>query len=144
VLIFLDIDGVLRRSGAPLYALEEDCRRAFEDTLRAIPNASVVITSSWREGFSLDEIRAHFSEDIAPRLIGVTPMAQQLDDFKRHREILAYLRHRGAPSPWVAVDDDGSQYPPGCNLVLVDPARGFDSEAAKRLLAASGANGRGT
>jgi HAD domain in Swiss Army Knife RNA repair proteins len=48
-LIFLDFDGVLRRKDAPLYKLERPLVARFEETLRAIPDASVVITSSWRE-----------------------------------------------------------------------------------------------
>lgn len=132
-LIFLDIDGVLRRDGAPLYELEEDLRRLFEETLRAMPGAEIVISSSWREGFSLDEIRAHFSDDVATRIVGVTPIAQE-SEHRRYREVLAYLIHSGQKGrTWVAVDDDPAHYPASVNLVLVDPAMGLDSTAASRL-----------
>lgn len=137
MLIFLDLDGVLRRNGAPLYALEADCLLAFETAVERIPGARIVITSSWREGFSLEEIRAHFSPDIRPRIVAVTPIAQELDDaepFRRHREVLAYLEDRTAPGlAWVAVDDNSQHYPPGAPLILTAPERGFDSEAAARL-----------
>ena len=46
--IFLDFDGVLRRKQSPLYKLEEDCLRTFENAVRLLPNAQIVITSSWR------------------------------------------------------------------------------------------------
>ena len=138
MLIFLDIDGVLRRTGAPLYVLEDGCRSSFEQAIRGLPDAKVVISSSWREGFSIDEIRAHFSDDVAARIIGVTPMAQSLDGHRRFHEIQAYLRHSGKPEAWVAIDDTSELFPDGCNLVLVEGARGFDADAARRLLEACG------
>jgi len=132
-LIFLDIDGVLRRNGAPLYALEDDIRRLFEETLRAMPGAEVVISSSWREGFGLDEIRAHFSDDVASRIIGMTPIAQE-SEHRRYREVLSYLIRTGQKGrPWVAVDDDPAHYPSSVNVILVDPEKGLDSTAASRL-----------
>jgi hypothetical protein len=133
-LIFLDIDGVLRRNGAPLYELEDDLRRLFEETLRAMPGAEVVISSSWREGFSLTEIRAHFSKDVAPRIVGVTPTAQD-GEHRRYREVLAYMIRSGQRGrPWVAVDDDPAHYPASVRVILVNPTEGFDGEAAATLL----------
>ncbi len=133
-LIFLDIDGVLRRNGAPLYKLEADLRHLFEETLRAMPGAEVVISSSWREGFSLTEIRAHFSNDVASRIIAVTPMAVD-GEHRRYREVLAYLIHSGQKGrPWVAVDDDPAHYPASVRVILVNPAKGFDAEVAVKLL----------
>jgi hypothetical protein len=132
-LIFLDIDGVLRRNGAPLYEIEADLRRLFEDTLRALPGAEVVISSSWREGFSLDEIKAHFSEDVAARIVGMTPVGQD-GEHRRYREVLAYLIHNGQKGrPWVAVDDDPGHYPASVRVILVSPTKGFDEKAAARL-----------
>jgi hypothetical protein len=138
-LVFLDIDGVLRRTGAPLYALEDEPRRTFEEALRGIPHAEIVISSSWREGFSLDEIRVHFSDDVALRIIGATPIVLE-GEHRRYREILSYLiRNRQKGRQWMAIDDDPENYPRGINLVLVDPSQGFDSAAAVRLLEAGGA-----
>jgi hypothetical protein len=132
-IIFLDIDGVLRRNGAPPYELEADLRRLFEETLRAMPGAEVVISSNWREGFSLTEIRAHFSDDVGSRIVGMTPMAQD-GEHRRYREVLAYLIHSGQKGrTLVAVDDDPAHYPSSVNLILVDPEQGLDSIAATRL-----------
>jgi hypothetical protein len=129
-LIFLDIDGVLRRRTAPLYRLEEPLRRAFEGLLESLPAVRVVIASSWREGFSLDEIRGHFSPALRDRLVSVTPRATEREGAYREREVRAWLRRHAAPgTTWVALDDDASLYGRDAPLVWVDPDRGLDAEA---------------
>ncbi len=136
--VFLDFDGVLRRKDAPLYKLERPLVARFEETLRAIPDATVVITSSWREAFSLAEMQRSFSPDVAARIVGTTPIAQNRDGFYRHREVSAYLKRNGQDGGrWVALDDDPEHYPAGAPVILVDPSKGFDDDAAKRLLAAA-------
>jgi hypothetical protein len=135
VLLFLDLDGVLRRQHSALYRLEADCLAAFEDALRWIPDAEVVITSTWREVMPLPELRVLFSEDLRGRIIGVTPLARLRDGHYRHREVLAYLRLHGfSNSPWIAIDDDPEHYPAACELLLIDPTRGFDRDAARDLV----------
>ena len=143
MVIFLDFDGVLRREGAPLYQLEKPLVSRFEETLRAIPDATVVITSSWREAFSLAEMRRFFSNDIAARIVGTTPIAQNREGCYRHREVVAYLKRNGPEGrPWVALDDDPEHYPAGAPVVLVDARKGFDEEAADRLVAMVNAQAR--
>ena len=136
MLIFLDFDGVLRRKQSPLYRLDGDCLSIFEGAVRLLPNAQIVITSSWREAFSLSQMRRLFSPDIAERLVGVTPTEWSREDQYRYREVLSFLKRNGhASSRWIALDDEAFHYPSGFdNLVLVDGSRGFDAEAAKRML----------
>jgi HAD domain in Swiss Army Knife RNA repair proteins len=135
MLIFLDIDGVLRRAGSLAYQFEPECLEAFETAIRRIPGAEVVITSSWREAFTIAEIRSRFSSDIAIRILGVTPAAQRQDGHYRHREVSAYLeRHGRQNEPWIAVDDDPEHYPAGVSLLLVEPLHGFNEDACRRLV----------
>jgi hypothetical protein len=136
--LFLDLDGVLRRSTSPLYALDRDLVANLESLLRAFPDVRVVITSSWREAFSLAELRKRFADDIGPRIVGVTPSSHDPEGFVRHREVLSYLKRNGAPGDWwLAVDDDREHYPPGARVLLVDSAAGLDvamaTELARRL-----------
>jgi hypothetical protein len=64
-ILFLDFDGMLRRNGSQLYKLESELVINFEVVLRATPEVNIVITSSWREAFGLNELRKLFSADIA-------------------------------------------------------------------------------
>jgi hypothetical protein len=136
--LFLDFDGVLHpfsRPHGPLVHVPH-----FEHVLRDFPDVDIVISSAWREAHSLEQLRAFFSEDIAQRIVGVTP---QLDSMKhpfvREAEIVAWLRDAGrADDGWIALDDIASFFSPWCaNLLLVDNEVGFDktteSELRRRL-----------
>jgi hypothetical protein len=134
-ILFLDLDGVLRRKSAPLYELESDLVARFERAVRAIPDLRIVISSSWREAFSLDEIREHFAIGVAQRIVGVTPSVAMRDEFDRHREVLAWLkRHAGQDVRWLAIDDDPENFPPGAPVLLVDSEIGFDDAAAAEMV----------
>ena len=133
-ILFLDLDGVLRRRTSPLYELDRDLVANLESILRAFTDVQVVITSSWREAFSLAELRKHFAADIAARIVGVTPSSKSREGFYRHREVLAYLKHKGAAADsWLAVDDDREHYPPDAPVLLVDSAVGLDAAMAAEL-----------
>jgi hypothetical protein len=137
MLVFLDIDGVLRRSDSPRYRLDADCREHFEGAVRRCTDVQLVICSTWRLALSLDEIRGHFSADVAARIIGATPdLCGEEETHLRYREVQAFLKKRGAEQDlWMVIDDDAEQYPPGAPLLLVDPEMGFDAVCAASLLA---------
>jgi hypothetical protein len=134
MIVFLDFDGVLHsfteRHVRPYRDLQ-----SLETVLREYPDVSIAITGSQRAEQSLDELRAHFSRDLAARVVGVTPVtpiegaADRAES--RYREILLYLDEHPA-SHWVALDDDATLFPPACpNLILCE--NGFDMFAAMEL-----------
>jgi hypothetical protein len=133
MLLFLDFDGVLRRKQAPLYCLEQTLLERLVVSLREYPEVSVVITSSWTETFSLEEIKRPFPADIASRILGKTPRVQTQSEHRRHLEVGAYLRRGGLAQEWVAIDDDPLNYPPQAPVVLVDPGTGLDAAAVAAL-----------
>ncbi len=134
MLLFLDFDGVLRRADSPKYRFDEDCLEHFQRTVRALDGVEIVVSSSWKDAFSIREIRAHFAPDIAERIIGVTPGSSRMEEYARHREVRAFLRRRSwEHRPWVAIDDKPENYGPGANVVLTDPTKGFDALAAESL-----------
>ena len=134
MLLFLDFDGVLHPYTRPAGALVHV--PALERVLRDFPDVDIVISSAWREAHTLEQLRAFFSEDIAQRIVGVTP---QLDSWKhpfiREAEIHTWLRNAGRASEnWVALDDIAPFFSPGCqNLLLVHTDVGFDAAADHEL-----------
>jgi HAD domain in Swiss Army Knife RNA repair proteins len=135
LLIFLDFDGVLRRREAQLYQFEKPLLAAFENAVRRIGEARIVITSSWREVIGLARLRELFSPDVAARIVGAAPFGSA----GRYGEILAYLAQNGAVGRrYIVVDDDPQCHPPDARLLLVDPAKGFSPEDAQRLVEMGG------
>ena len=105
--------------------------------MREFPNVAIVIASAWRRTHSLDDIRQMFSQDIAARIIGVTPELEGTgeDEYVRFKEIREYVRnHSLTEEQWIALDDAGFEFPVGCmNLVLCDSRYGLDPDAAEAL-----------
>jgi hypothetical protein len=140
MLLFLDFDGVLHPAldaTVPTF-----CHLPLlESVLRDAPHVRVVIASTWREGFALDELRALFSTDIAARVVGATP---SLPGSSRHAEVMAYLeRHATHATTWLALDDSQVEFPRGCPyLVACDGRTGLTpavaQELARRLAEGSG------
>jgi hypothetical protein len=134
-LIFLDFDGVLRRTDSNPSRFDQDCLAQFESAVRRCNVSKIVITSTWRLAIPLKDLRSRFSPDVAARIVGVTPESLDEETYERHAEILAYLEEkRAALVSWIAIDDDPLHFPPGVPVLLTDPAKGFDTECAERLV----------
>ncbi|WP_165973749.1 HAD domain-containing protein [Paucimonas lemoignei] len=142
MLLFLDFDGVLHPD--PCYREVElfAQRPRLEAVLRDFPAVDIVVSSTWRETRSLEQLRAHFSNDIGKRIISVTPYwyeLPQLQDvvgnFPRHVEIEGWRRQSGRIwEPWVVIDDRPYWFRPFLkNLIVCDPATGIDDQAEKAL-----------
>jgi hypothetical protein len=141
MVLFLDFDGVLH---ADPCTREKDllCRLPhFESIIRDYPWVDIVISSAWRETWTLPELQKLFSPDIALRVIDVTPHWRDLSKllavigYERHTEIEAWLRRSGRPrESWVAIDDRAYLFTPLLpNLVLSNPKTGLNAELEKRL-----------
>ncbi len=131
--IFLDIDGVLNTSGG--YEFNDDCLAHFENAVRTLDDIKIVISSTWRLAFSLNEIRRLFSQDIQPLVIGLTPVHKgKVIPHERYYEVLAYLKRKDIKDArWVAVDDSDWHYPIECSVVLTESSIGFDQVCASEL-----------
>ncbi|MFO1345978.1 MAG: HAD domain-containing protein [Rhodocyclaceae bacterium] len=149
MILFADIDGVMHAG------LGEDEEGKFSrlplfwKLLRARPEIDVVISSSWRAISTQDELVYLFTvnggEDLIPRFIGQTPRQRSERGryiagpvYVRYTEIAIWLCEHGKGRPWIALDDDARQFPPGCeNLLLVDSKTGLQQkdvdEALRRL-----------
>lgn len=134
MILFLDFDGVLHPFHRPNGTLV--LIPVFERVMRDFPQVDIVISSSWREGFSLDELRSFFSDDIARRIVDVTPvLAASEYPHVREAEIAAWRRAAGrVAEPWVAIDDMEAFFSPGCaDLISVAPESGFNEATARAL-----------
>ena len=118
MILFLDFDGVLhpQYDGEPTPVSEVFCHLPrFESVMRDFPYVDIVISSTWRIQFTLEELRSRFSPDIAARIIGVTPQIRWADDnylpARREGEILKWLEIAGRSwTPWIALDDSTWQF----------------------------------
>ncbi|WCM90484.1 HAD domain-containing protein [Acidovorax sp. NCPPB 3576] len=141
-ILFLDFDGVLH----PEHCHESKhfcCLPILEDALRQVPEYEVVITSTWRLQKSLDDLCAYFSNDVMPRIAGVSPQFGELTDvpdtlraYQRQAECRAWLSGNGLlHHPWLAIDDRPWLYRPFTkSLFLVDGSTGLTEVSGAQLV----------
>lgn len=134
-IVFLDFDGVLHPDGIALFSR----LGLLETYLSRMPDVEVVISSSWRETESIEQLRAYFSSPIREKIVGATPVLEDgYDCGGRQREIEAYLESAGLKAgncSWVALDDTQLFFDQGYpNLILTDSSQGFTDIDGESLL----------
>lgn len=114
--IFLDIDGVLNNPATQQRSRRHE--RVFSaDAVVALRNileqtgARIVISSSWREDETRDEIVPAFEKnglgDFTGRIMGSTPIMKELaEEVRRPEEIEEWIDTNAFRGPWLAIDDD--------------------------------------
>lgn len=143
MILFLDFDGVLhpQHDNEPPPADLVFCHLpCFEAVMREFPMVEIVISSMWRHQFTLDQLRARFSPDIAARIIDTTAKTERADGYlpnRREREILDWLLATGNENtPWIAIDDAVWQFDKHRDrLVACTWYRGIDAEVETQLRA---------
>ncbi|HXV60622.1 MAG TPA: HAD domain-containing protein [Vicinamibacteria bacterium] len=135
MIVFLDLDGVLRRENAPKYRLEAPLVARFEDLLYELPEIEVVISSTWRDTFGIQELRGLFSADVRLRIVAKTRTIPGLNEYPRQAEAEAWLREHAPDAPWIAVDHRPDLWRPGAPVVACDPSEGLTDTACSRLRA---------
>lgn len=138
--LFLDIDGVLNRTGfqpndgVELASwIEPELAVRLDAALRAT-DAELVMSSDWR----IDRPIALLGDQLARAGIGAalrdsTPV---LAGQPRWREIEAWMvHHRVQPEAIVILDDSPTMGPLGRRHVRTDPRRGLDETAAAAIAA---------
>lgn len=109
--LMLDFDGVTHHF-FPLPGQEaHNGHFAFLPNIEAVVRqcpypVKIVITSTWRPNYTLDELRKRFAPDIAPRVVGGTPKSA-LGNHPGGRlgEVKAWIADNAPGAPWVALDD---------------------------------------
>ncbi len=146
VVLFLDFDGVTHSEPCA----EQDCFTNFhliETVLREFKSVEIVISSSWRDHHTLDDLRGMFSHDIGPRVVGVTPSIKNPSSewlpgtapgHEREWEIDTWMKaNRPWGTPWLAIDDRAHWFRENSqNLLLTKSLFGFhpDQQDDLRLM----------
>lgn len=143
VIIFLDFDGVLHpfptNSATSLFS----SLPVFWSLLEALPEASVVITSTWREHHDLrtltDLITANGGEHHRDRIIGVTPNMEHPERIlqgERQDEIEAWISANTFGSlRYVILDDIPDFFHPGCaQLYLTNYETGLVDDDVPKII----------
>lgn len=139
-LLFLDIDGVLntRESWRTPFQLNDACIRNFCRCLSGSGrNVRIVLTSSWKSGFSsvpeyetpqLKELRRKLS------VYGFAIAGRTKDLSNRMAEIDDYLNAHEA-GEYAVVDDDMQEYSQAYlkKVTLIDSAVGFTERDGKKI-----------
>jgi len=130
--IFLELSSILGVPTQDGSAGVDHTLERFGRTLREVPGARVVLTSSWVRGEVYDEVLSCFVDKIAKRFIGTTRYPEESPT--KYESIRAYLRQNAlVDARWVAIDHERDQYPPKAPLVLLDLSTGFAPDAVIRF-----------
>lgn len=133
--LFLDFDGVLNHVTPTGYhpphpGLLPECVAEVQALAEEL-DADVVVSSSWRETYSIPRLRdflcAAGGAALADRLIDVTPIYEKVPKrlMLRSTEIAAWMLEKGAGKPHVILDDSGKHGFPSLHFVHIDGRRGF-------------------
>ncbi len=142
-IVFLDFDGVTHPDGC-LRELWFCHVPLIEEVLLEFPLVDLVISSMWREHYSIDEIKRFLPTSLYERVIDVTPVKKKLSDrwvpgpsskFEREWECEFWMKeNRPWGTPWMAIDDRHHWFRPDCqNLLQTDPTLGFHSSDQQTL-----------
>lgn len=136
-ILFLDVDGVLNRTGfhpgesVGLRSwIEPELARRLCDVLEAT-HASVVLISDWRCGRELPQLREELAAaGVACSLLGATPVLGQA----RWREVEAWMVEHGVGlESIVIVDDTYDMGPLTARFVRTSPLNGLDEDSARSI-----------
>ena len=113
-ILMLDFDGVTHPDGC--FDANFFCRLPLiEEVLYEFPSVQIVISSSWRDHYSLGDMTDFFSPVIGARIVGITPnlktvssswLPTQKHEFERQRECELWMKeNRQWSAPWMSIDD---------------------------------------
>lgn len=129
--LFLDIDGVARPNILPNDYVLKQCLVSNINNLVSRYDMEVVISSNWREAFSLSYFNAVFNN----RVIGSTASAPFNQRHSRYYEIQEFLSSIIENYDYVVLDDRPDYFPVKFpKLHLCDPSIGFDDKSYNDLI----------
>jgi hypothetical protein len=131
-IIFLDFDGVLHGSISPKFFANTQLLAKF---LEPYPFVQIVLSTSWRESYSIDRIKEECIPELASRVIGVTPIFKDHPKGIRAKEVEQYVKDNNLHyTQYVCIDDlNFLFYEEFENLILTDPHTGLNDDTLHQL-----------
>ncbi len=130
--LFMDIDGVLAPYGSD-GSLDRACVAHLNSIVEAT-GAVVVISSTWRVSFTLEELREQFVDaGFSGEIVGMTPV---LLGQSRGAEVQSYLDAHPEAGPVAIIDDSDDLEHLSHRLILTDEFEGLTSTFARAAIAA--------
>lgn len=145
-ILFLDFDGVLNSDEyeatfirrlliADPDSLDPKCVALIQSLLNVFPNLFIVVSSTWRNHYSLEELKVILQNKglkTVNRLLGVTPY---LPNSPRSEEIKAWLDSHPEIIQYAIVDDEpNSLQPLKDRLVTTNPESGLKHQDINELV----------
>lgn len=102
-IIFLDFDGVLHGTISPSFFANTALLAQF---LEPYPFVDIVLSTSWRESYSLEKIKEQCIPELAQRVVGATPILNDHPKGIRAREVMQYVQDNNLDYyQYVCIDD---------------------------------------
>lgn len=146
--LFLDIDGVLATENATGWWSANDLRSDKIALLNSIldeTNADLIISSTWRLKYSIEELQVIFnSQGFTKTIRDYTPRLSRIDlpdegrPVFRFDEIQSFLSRHPKYTHFAIVDDEPDLGPLTPHLIWCSPEEGLTVEKAQRVVAALG------
>jgi hypothetical protein len=130
MIVFLDIDGVLKDFGTPQWW--KGCINVLNTLTRDL-NLKYVVTSTWRAKYSIEELQSIFSaQGIQGEIIDFTPVLCQ----DRGLEISEYMKDNPV-TEWICLDDkisDIKDYIDPDNIYECHIVKGLTEDIGNKIL----------
>lgn len=112
--LFLDYDGVLHFFWPQDNSTDEENQffyfvpqfERFINTFKESIDFKIVISSSWRESKTFNQLKAPFSKDIQALIVGITPNHRENTAGSRLRESQEWRATNQYDGLWIAIDDN--------------------------------------
>ena len=139
-IIFLDIDGVLNiwNDEDVKFEINSNCVNNV-NLLAEKYNASIVVSSSWREGLTFERLtQLLYLFNIKANIIGVTPVLSEYTGTENHVDYYDYVQRGNEIQTWmdivnytkdfVIIDDTDDMVHLTPHLILTDFYKGFSED----------------
>jgi hypothetical protein len=132
-IIFLDFDGVLHPTSAGPEELFIKSNELMECLLPFRHDCKIIISSSWRLHYSINELKELISPELGEMIDGKTGDAF-IGQWPRYNEIKEYLKLYSPFANWRALDDSFLEFPPDCpELIKCNPNTGLSNNELLQL-----------